>query len=242
MKSIIKKVSVILIPLLFSACEGVNLTQVGDVLNQISAPTESEAANGLKEALKIGLNKGTSTLSAKDGFWGDMAKRILLPPKVQKIEKDLRSLPFVGGEVDKVIKTMNQGAEGAVGVAKDVFIDAVTKMTVKDALGILTGGNGAATSYLKQTTSTSLRTKFKPVIQNSLDKVGATKHWSTLTTAYNLTTTNKIDTDLNSYVTEKAMTVLFKEVEKQENLIRADPLKRTTELLKKVFGYADTKK
>jgi hypothetical protein len=242
MKSITKKIATILVPLIFSACEGVNLGQVGDVLNQMTPPTESEAANGLKEALKIGLNKGVSTLSVKDGFWGDVAKRILLPPEVQKIEKDLRALPFVGGEVDKVIKTMNEGAENAVGVAKDVFIDAVTKMTVQDALGILTGGDGAATEYLKKTTSETLRSKFKPVVQNSLDKVGATKHWSTLTSAYNVAAKNKINTDLNAHVTEKAMTVLFQEVEKQENLIRADPLKRTSDLLKKVFGYADTKK
>ena len=242
MKSITKKILIALVPIFLFSCEGLNLTHVGDVVNQLSVPTEAEAANGLKEALKIGLNKGTSTLSAKDGFWGDMAKRILLPPEVQKIEKDLRSLPLVGGEVDKVIKTMNEGAENAVGVAKQVFIDAVTNMTVKDAMGILTGGDGAATKYLKSTTSETLRSKFKPVVQKSLDKVGATKHWSTITSAYNLTTTKKINTDLNAHVTDKAMVVLFQEVEKQENLIRADPLKRTTDLLKKVFGYADSKK
>ena len=142
------KISILLLsPFLFSACEGINMTQVGDVLNQVSAPTEQEAAKGLKEALIIGLKKGTSSLSAKDGFWGDLAKRILLPPEVQKIEKDLRSLPLVGGEVDKVLKTMNEGAENAVGTAKDVFVDAVKNMTVKDAMGVLTGGDGAATDY-----------------------------------------------------------------------------------------------
>ena len=173
---------------------------------------------------------------------GRCCKENLIATRNFKIEKDLKSLPIVGQEYDRMIQNMNHGAEEAVGLAKDVFIDAVTKMTVQDALGIVTGGQGSATNYLKKATSTSLEAKFQPVIKKSLDKVGVTKNWSSISSAYNLFASKKVNTDLNSHVTTKAMEALFVEVEKQENLIRSNPVQRVTDILKKVFGYADTKK
>jgi hypothetical protein len=237
-----KYIILLTLPIILWGCEGVNLVQIGDAVGGMAAPTSAESSKGLKEALKIGLNKGVENLSVKDGFWGDAAKRILLPPEVLKIEKDLKGLPIVGKEYDRMIQNMNHGAEEAVGLAKDVFIDAVTKMTVQDALGIVTGGKGSATTYLKKATSTSLEAKFQPIIKKSLDKVGVTKNWSSISSAYNMFASKKINTDLNAHVTNKAMEALFIEVEKQENLIRSNPAQRVTAILKKVFGYADTQK
>lgn len=236
-----KYILLVTIPFFLMGCEGLNLAGLENA-GTILAPTQSEASNGLKEALKIGLNKGVGNLSKNNGFWGDATKRIVLPAEILAVEKDLKALPFVGKEYDRMMENLNHGAEEAVGLAKDVFIDAVTKMTLQDALGVLTGGQGAATNYLKKTTTSSLQAKFKPVIQNSLDKVGVTKNWNQISTAYNVFAANKISTDLNEYVTTKAMAALFTEVEKQENLIRNNPGQRSSDLLKKVFAYADSKK
>lgn len=204
--------------------------------------TQDEAANGLKEALKNGTGVGTDFLSKTDGFLKNATYKILFPPEAQKVEQTLRSVGL-GNMCDKAIESINRGAEMAVAEAKPVFVNAITSMTISDAINIVTGGNGAGTSYLKRTTSDQLKVKFSPIIQQSLDKVGATRYWTDVITAYNkIPTVQKINPDLNAYVTNKAMEALFNQIELEENKIRQDPLKRTSELLKKVFNYADMQK
>jgi hypothetical protein len=212
-----------------------------DVLQQvISTPTSVEVANGLKEALIKGVTSGTNTLSKEGGFFNNPSIRIPLPEEVQNVESAMRTLGL-GSEVDRVIKTINEGAENASKEALSIFSNSIRQMTIDDAMGILKNGNGAATAYLKSTTSTELKSKFQPEIQKSLDKVGATKYWTDLINAYNSApfVMNKINPDLNEYVTDKAMIALFNEIEIEENKIRQDPVHRTTDLLKRVFGYAD---
>lgn len=144
---------------------------------------------------------------------------------------------------DRAIISINRGAEMAVAEAKPVFVNAITTMTISDAINIVTGGNGAGTSYLKRTTSNELTTKFSPIIQQSLDRVGATKYWKDAINAYNkIPIVQKINPDLNGYVTGKAIEALFSQIELEENRIRQDPSKRTSDLLKKVFNYADKQK
>lgn len=204
--------------------------------------TQDEAANGLKEALKNGTGVGTDFLSKTDGFLKNATYKILFPPEAQKVEQTLRSVGL-GNMCDKAIESINRGAEMAVAEAKPVFVNAITAMTISDAINIVTSGNGAGTSYLKRTTSDQLRVKFSPIIQQSLDKVGATRYWTDTITAYNkIPTVQKINPDLNAYVTNKAMEALFNQIELEENKIRQDPLKRTSDLLKKVFNYADMQK
>lgn len=204
--------------------------------------TEDEAANGLKEALNSGISTGTDFLSKRDGFFKNDMYKILFPPEAQKVEQTLRKLGF-GNKCDQAIENINRGAEMAAGQAKTVFINSIKQMSIKDALNIVTGGNGAATSYLKRTTTAELTSKFKPIIQSSLDKVDATKYWTDIMTIYNkIPGVEKINPDLNDYVTQKALSAIFSQVEIEENKIRQDPVKRTTQLLKKVFGYADQKK
>ncbi|HEY8898494.1 MAG TPA: DUF4197 domain-containing protein, partial [Niastella sp.] len=138
--------------------------------------------------------------------------------------------------VDKAILSVNRAAEDAAKSAAPIFIDAIKTMTIQDALGILKGGDFAATNYLKSKTTTALTTAFKPVIENSLSKVGATKYWGDVFNAYNKFATNKINPDLSGFVTEKAIGGIFYQVSLEEQKIRKDPVARVTDLLKKVFG------
>ena len=207
-----------------------------------SIPSNDEVIKGLKEALVLGTGNGSSRLGQAGGFFNNAALKILFPSEAQKVEEKLRAIGL-GAKVDQAIKALNDGAEAAMIEAKPIFVNAITSMSFSDAMGILKGGNGAATSYLKNTTSESLKTTFRPKIQAALDKVSATKYWDDVITTYNaLPFVTKVNPDLAGYVTDKAMFGLFSEIEKEENIIRQDPLKRTSQLLKKVFDYADTQK
>ncbi len=182
-----------------------------------------------------GITKGTSKLSAVDGFFKDAAIKILLPPEAQKVEKTLRGIGL-GKVVDDAVLSMNRAAEDAAKSAAPIFLDAVKQMSFNDAIGILRGGDTAATGYLKTKTTASLTQAFKPVIDKSLEKTDATKYWNKVFSSYNKFTYNKINPDLSSYVTEKALSGIFHEIADQEKLIRKDPLARTSDMLKKVFA------
>lgn len=199
--------------------------------------TNSEIVAGLKQALEIGSNNAGNQLSALNGYFGNQLIKILMPPEAKKVENTLRSIGM-GAEVDKAIMAMNRAAEDAATKAAPIFVDAIKSMSIQDGVGILRGGNGAATNYLKGRTTQQLTTSFRPVIENSLNKVDATKYWSKVFTIYNKlpTTTNKINPDLAGYVTERALNGLFITVEQEENKIRQNPGARVTDLLRKVFG------
>ena len=202
-----------------------------------SSLSSTEIASGLKEALNKGVETGTSKLSAVDGFFKDAAIKILLPPEAQKVEKTLRGAGL-GKPVDDAILSMNRAAEDAAKSAAPIFLNAIKQMTISDAVGILKGGDSAATTYLKTKSTAALTEAFRPVINTSLEKVDATKYWNTVFTTYNKMpfATGKVNPDLTAYVTEKALSGIFHEIALQEQQIRKNPVARTTELLKKVFG------
>jgi hypothetical protein len=131
---------------------------------------------------------------------------------------------------------MNRAAEDAAKSAAPIFLNAIKQMSISDAWSILRGSDTAATAYLRKTTTASLTNAFKPVIDNSLEKVDATKYWNTVFTAYNKVSFNKVNPDLSAYVTDKALYGIFYEIGQQEMQIRKDPVARTTDILKKVFG------
>jgi len=195
----------------------------------------ADVISGLKEALNNGVSNGTSKLSAVDGFFKDAAIKILMPPEAVKAEKTLRSMGL-GKLVDDAILSMNRAAEDAAKSAAPIFLDAIKQMSIGDAWGILRGGDTAATAYLRKTTTAPLTNAFKPVIETSLQKVDATKYWNTVFTTYNKFAFNKINPDLSAYVTDKALYGIFHEIALQETQIRKDPVARTTDILKKVFG------
>lgn len=212
-------------------------TILGKVFNTSSGKglTTDEIASGLKEALSIGAQNGSQKLSAVDGFFKDAAIKILLPPEAQKVEKTLRGLGM-NTLVDNAILSMNRAAEDAAKSAAPIFLNAIRQMTINDALGILKGNDLAATNYLKDKTSNPLTEAFRPVIENSLQKVNATKYWNSLFTTYNKFSLNKVNPDLSAYVTEQALKGIFYQVGQEEQKIRKDPMARTTDLLKKVFS------
>ncbi|MDZ4793761.1 MAG: DUF4197 domain-containing protein [Bacteroidota bacterium] len=199
--------------------------------------TENEAGQGVKEALLQGVTTAVLNLNKTDGFFGSEFYKMLLPEDAKKVEKTLRNLGM-GAQVDKAVLSINRGAEDAVAFAKPIFIDAVKAMTLTDALNIIKGDKDEATKYFKDKTKQKLITAFTPSVQTSLDKVDATKHYSDIITSYNKlpTTFKKINPDLTSYVVDKAVDALFDQVAKEEANIRANPLARGSDILKKVFG------
>ncbi|SKA05845.1 DUF4197 domain-containing protein [Sediminibacterium ginsengisoli] len=190
---------------------------------------------GLKEALAVGTQKGTALLSKPDGFFANAALKILLPPEAQKVESTLRKIGL-GSQVDEAILSMNRAAEDACKSAAPIFTSAIKQMSFQDALGILKGSDSAATVYLKGKTTPQLTEAFRPVIESSLAKVNATKYWNTLITTYNKVSLQKINPDLSAYVTERALSGIFSQLASEEKHIRKDPVARTTDILKKVFG------
>jgi hypothetical protein len=200
-----------------------------------SGLSNDEIINGLKEALSVGTNNASQKLSAVDGFFKDAAIKILMPDEAKKVESKLRSLGM-GKQVDNAILSMNRAAEDAAKEVAPIFINAIKGMSIQDGVGILKGGDFAATNYLKDKTTASLTEKFRPVIETSLKKVDATKYWNSVFTAYNTFSREKVNTDLTEYVTEKALAGIFHQVGLEEQKIRKDPMARTTDILKKVFA------
>jgi len=197
--------------------------------------SSDEIVSGLKEALSLGAQKSTDKLSAADGFFKDAAVKILLPKQVRDIENKMRMLGM-GKLVDKAVLSMNRAAEDASQSAAPIFLSAIKKMTVTDALHILRGTDTAATAYLRKTTSPELTNAFKPIIEESLKKTDATKYWKDVFTAYNRFSSTPVDTDINSYVTQKSLDGIFYYVAKEEINIRENPAGRVTDILKKVFA------
>ena len=218
----------------------VSKSSVGNLTKKLKGGStglsKDEVAAGLKEALNTGVKKGADKLSAVDGFYGNAAVKVLMPPEAQKVEQKLRDLGM-GKQVDDAVLSMNRAAEDAAKTASPIFINAIKNMSIEDAYGILKGKDTAATGYLRSNTSPQITTAFRPVINQSLAKVDATKYWETLFSTYNkLPFVKKVNTDLVAYVTEKAMYGIFLQIANEELQIRKDPMARTTDLLKKVFG------
>jgi len=199
--------------------------------------SSAQIAAGLKEALTIGTQNSTNRLSAANGFFANAALKILMPPEAKKVESTLRDLGM-GSVVDKAILSMNKGAEEAAKSAAPIFVNAIKQMSITDALGILKGGNNAATNYFKDKTTAALTEAFRPAISDALKKVDATKYWTDVFNVYNKFSKTPVNTDLTAYVTEKAVAGIFTEVAAEEQKIRQDPAARVTDLLKTVFGSA----
>jgi len=205
----------------------------------VTGVTESEAAQGMREALDQGVARGISLLNKPDGFFGNDAYKLFLPQEALKIENTLRQIGM-GSLVDRAIIQINRAAEDAVGFARPIFVNAIREMTITDALNIIKGSRDAATQYFKNKTTEKLIAAFSPIVKESLDKFSATKYYGDMIKTYNgfPTTLNKLNPDLPSYVVGKAVDALFDQVAKEEDNIRTNVAARTTDVLKKVFGWA----
>lgn len=191
---------------------------------------------GLKEALNIGTGNAVTGVGRLDGFFKDAIIKILMPKKLQTIEKGLRMVGF-GPKVDEFVMSMNRAAERAAPQAKSIFIGAIKEMTFDDARKILTGGDTAATTYFKEKTTVKLSTSFRPVISKAMDEVGATKQYKELIGRYQMIPLAKSQSlDIDEYVTGKTIDGLFYYVGEEEKKIRKNPAARITQILKDVFG------
>lgn len=232
-----KKIFALIIILNFTACA--ELQQVVNQLPQSGGISELDIANGLREALDLGIDKQVSTLTQTDGFFKNELVKILLPEELQKVDKALRDIGL-SNLADEGLKVLNRAAEDAVGEATPIFINAVKDITFNDAKNILLGNNDAATDYLKSKTQTALYDKFNPVIKASFDKVGADQIWSNLINKYNaIPFTSNVNPDLTDYVTGEALKGVFTMIALEEQQIRTQVSSRATDLLKKVFALQD---
>jgi len=212
------------------------LGEVNKTLGGSGALTTTEVAQGLKEALVVGISKGSDLVSQVDGYLKNPEIKIPFPPDVRRVEEKLRQIGL-GSEVDKFVTALNRGAEHAAREAKPIFVEAIRSMTIEDAWAILKGEEDAATQYLKRTTSGLLKEKFKPVIQRSLNEVNATRYYGEIVTRYNqIPFVQKVNPDLDDYATDKAIEGLFHMIAREEKNIRENPVARTSELLRRVFG------
>jgi len=202
-------------------------------LDQISS---REAVSGLKAALEKGSLAAVAALGRADGFLGNPQVKIPLPESLQRTERLMRSVGM-GKQADELIVTLNRAAEAAVPEARSLFLDAVKKMSVQDAKGILTGGNTSATDYFKRTMSEPLRAKFSPIVAESTKKVKLAETYNQYAgqaAKYGLV--KGADANLDSYVTQKTLDGLFYMVGEEEKKIRANPVAAGSDIIKKVFG------
>ncbi len=200
--------------------------------------TDNEVTGGLKEALSKGVRFAIDTLGKENGFLNDVRVKIPLPSTLVKLEKGMR-LAGQGTKVDDFIASMNHAAEKAVPVAVDVFVDSIKQMTFTDAKNILfSKQEDSATQFFRQTTEENLRGKFRPIVEKFTTETGVTDKYKGMVGKLGAFSgiLGKDATDLDGYVTQKALDGLFFMVAEEEKKIRKDPIGRTTDLLKKVFG------
>lgn len=204
-------------------------------------PNDDTAA-ALREALSISTDTTVSQAGVFNGFYQNATIKILFPDDAQagQILGFVNSNPILGAALgvltENFVERMNRAAEQATPLAKDIFKETITNITISDALGILNGGDNAATNFLENNARPALYTAFRPIIEDKIGEVGADNIWNQVTTSYNTLSGNQVNTDINDYVTNKALDGIFHLIAKEEEKIRNDPFHRVTELLQKVFG------
>ena len=195
-----------------------------------------EIVAGLKEALRVGTGTVISQLGKTNGFSSDPAIHIPLPDELKKVKAQLDKfgLGFMLGDLETRI---NRAAELATPKAKSLFLESISEMTLDDAMGIYKGQGDAATQYFRQKMSAPLAKEFRPIIAGSLNQVAAIKSYDDIMGKYRaLPFVPDLNADLEDFVIEKSMDGIFHYLAKEEAAIRANPAKRTTEILKRVFG------
>ena len=198
--------------------------------------SEKDAVSGIKEALVKGTGTGVNLVSKVNGYFGNPEIKIPFPENARIIESKLRAMGL-GSQADEVILSINRAAEDAAKEAEPIFVSAIRNMSITDAIQLVSGKNDACTQYLARTTTPELKSKFSPVVKASLDKVNATRLWADVVKTYNqIPFVTRQNPNLTEYVTDKAINGLFTMIAKEELKIRQNPVERTSEILKKVFG------
>ena len=202
----------------------------------VDALSNSDISAGLKEALTRGADAAVAQLGQQDGFFGNAALKIPLPPGLQKAEKAMRMFGM-GKQADALVLSMNRAAEAAVPEAKTLLVDAVKEMSLEDAKGILSGGKTSATDFFRAKTEAKLTERFGPIVKATTDKVGLAQQYNQyagLAAQFNLVDKNQANVE--QYVTQQALDRLYTLIGEKEAAIRANPLQAGSDLLQKVFG------
>lgn len=198
--------------------------------------TVKQATEGLVEALLVGAENSSQQASKKDGFYKNVAIKILFPPEAQKVRDAAISVGLTP-VVYRFELSLNRAAEDAAKEAKPVLVSAIKQIKFKDVWDILFGGKTAATDYLRAKTEPQLLEKFRPIVKQSIGREEVTKHWKPLADTYNsIPFVKKVDPDLEEYVTRKTVDGLFTLIAEEERKIRENPIARVSEILRKVFG------
>lgn len=231
-----------LVILLMAGCAQLSQLPIPSLATSITktdALTNDEVIRGLKDALRVGAENSSGIASKVDGYYKNPRLFIPFPEDAIKVKNTLEKIGMTK-QVNDFVLSLNRAAEEAAKSAAPVFIEAIQNMTFQDAMAILRGADNAAANYLKEKTYEQLKMKFKPIVAQSISKVEVTKYWNPLASAYNKTTlltgNEKVNPNLEDYITEKAIDGLFILIAQEEMKIRKDPAARVTDILKKVFA------
>ncbi|MEM9571455.1 MAG: DUF4197 domain-containing protein [Pseudomonadota bacterium] len=231
-----------------AGCESGSGGEFGQVLGEVLSGIETgqsgggeltlaEIDAGLRQALEIGTERVASQIGVVDGYWNDPQIQIPLPGRLGQVQSELAKLGL-SGPLDDVQLRMNRAAEDAVPAGKRIVIDAVQSITIEDAVSILRGGDSAATDFLRNRTEANLRQTFTPFVESALDSSGAYRALDSVTSSQPLLAIAATDykSDLTSYAVQFGLDGLFTYLAVEEKKIRDNPVARTTELLRRVFG------
>ncbi len=196
---------------------------------------QDKIISGLKEALSVGTENTVKLTGNTDGYLKNEAIKIFLPKKLQSMDKALRMVGL-GSQVDEFVVGMNRAAEQAAPLAKPIFKEAVTEMSIEDGQQILNGGDTAATDYFREKTKGQLTEAFKPKVTEAMNQVGVAAQYKALVGQYtSMPFVNAEKFDLDNYVVGKSLDGLFQTLALEEQKIRTNPAARVTDLLKEVF-------
>jgi hypothetical protein len=231
------------VSLLLSACGGTGPTlddlnrAASTVLNNDgSGLSSNEITQGLKEALTQGSNLVVAQLGQADGFNNDPRVHIPLPKNLLKA-RDIASKVGLQGSFDDLEERLNRAAERATPQAKELFLGAISDMSIDDAKSILQGPDNAATQYFRNKTGVSLESAMRPLVDDALNQVGAVRSFNSMMAKYKtIPLAPEVSADLSGHVVDKGIDGIFLYLAEEEKAIRENPLKRTSQLLQRVFG------
>lgn len=219
--------------LVFFACFVINVSGFAAGLERFS---NADAASGLKQALTEGSAAAVAKLGVENGYLNNPKVKIPLPPSLKKIEGAMRVMGM-RRQADELVVAMNRAAENAAPEAKALLVDAVKKMTVQDAKGVLTGGDTAGTEYFRRTTQAQLTARYLPIVKKATDRVGLAQQYNSIAgQGAALGLVKEDQATVERYVTAKALDGLYLMIAEQEKAFRQNPLGASSDIVKKVFG------
>lgn len=238
-----KKITVILLFIFIAASQ--SYASWGDLLSKAGSSVSSgplsdtKIGQGLKEALRVGTEKTVALTGKQDGYFKNEAIKILMPERLKAAESLLRKVGL-GAQMDQLVLSMNRAAEAAAPQAKNIFINAISGMSLQDVQQIYKGGDTAATQYFQTKTTPALIKLYQPAVMKTMADYQVSSLYQNVAGKYSALPVAKLlpAPDINDYVVKQSLNGLFKVLGEQEKAIRKDPAARVNQLLKDVFAQA----